>query len=466
MNTPYSAKAENPALKEFLSIDMNSAGKLPFLSDCQKRRLFLLFFFIFMLLFPSLANSTDLNLSNTWLNQIRGPEGTRVDLKLDDGSQTLYRTGKFNDIGILQIKDLFNPDSTGIDEIYQIIPSNTHYINTFNTNLIFAPKYSEHSKSQQKVLDVAVYNGNGQVVAVIPFHQHNGFITANWNGNGKSNSQYYFGVKTEDGTIYKQFTYLKEANSSIIPETFFKKAEENNNKNVENINNNDLEEIIRKNSKVNWNVEFTYTCDPEGPNEYHHEQTKFNEQINSDLSWFTPEHYLTPLVQRKHVNFNVVDGYTGNGLNNANVRLLDGERNLIEYIAVNENGEFQILNAPTDSTLFVEVSHPDFRNIEYDFYVSKRIALNDTIASNPYYGITTVADKDHYIALFKEPGNYSCVSNGVEINNPDLTMTRILEGQIYSEATNSDGRVVRDLVMGDVIPCWNLTDLQKSYLDK
>ncbi len=58
MNTPYSAKAENPALKEFLSLDMNSAGKLPFLSDCQKRRLFLLFFFVFMLLFPCFNTSS------------------------------------------------------------------------------------------------------------------------------------------------------------------------------------------------------------------------------------------------------------------------------------------------------------------------------------------------------------------------------------------------------------------------
>ena len=470
MNTPYSAKAQNPAFKEFLSLDMSGAEDLPYFSDDLKRRLFMLFFFVFMLLFPcfnsgfNVARATDLNLDKTYLppSGIRGPPGTKLNLTLTNEDLVLYRNGVFDENGILLIRDMFNPDSTtSINTNNRIIPSNKHYIDVHNTNLIFSPAYKSNSKSQERVLGVGVYNSNGQLIDRVNFNQGNGFITANWDGVGKANGQYFFGVETESGVVYKQFTFLKQPNTAVIPDAYFKNVEKHNN---ENSDGNSLENIVNGKSKAMWTVDFKYTCDEDGPGVYHHEDSFFTENINDALTWFTPTHYLTPLRQFKHADFNVVDGYTGEGLSDAGVRLLDGEREFISYLSCDENGKFSILNLPTDSLFFLEVMHPNFRNVEYDFFVSKREAKNDTIASNPYYGITTVPDKEHYIALFLEPENYFARMDGEMVNNPELTMARVLEGKMFGGEVNYDGQVFRDLVMDTLIPCWNLNSWQETYL--
>ena len=63
--------------------------------------------------------------------------------------------------------------------------------------------------------------------------------------------------------------------------------------------------VEKQKSKSIWNVRFTYKCDTEGPAEYQHEESVFDEEIDDGLSYFTPNHNLTPLNQHKDAIFQI-----------------------------------------------------------------------------------------------------------------------------------------------------------------
>ena len=414
--------------------------------------------------------ATDLNLDGTFLPlidgqvspRVRGPPGTKLDLRLEKDGQILWRNGIFDENGIMQIKDIFNTDSSGIEETVNIPYNN--FIDVAGTNLIFSPDNSKH-KGSNDVLGVAVYNYKGEKVSDIPFSKHEGYITAHWDGKGVSNSKYFFGVETAQGNFFKGFLFNKDNPSKEIPSYVFDKM--NSHK-----SNKGLEDVVRNESKGMWDLQFTYTCNEEGPADYQHEVSVFNESVDDGLAWFTPEHYLTRLEQKKDANFQVVNGYDGVGISDSSVRFLNGEKEEISRISTDGDGRFSVYNLPTDTTFYVQVSHPSLRNMEYGFTVMPRTTFADTISVNPYYGITTVPDGTHYIALFKEPGDYVAKMDGVDVNNPDLTITRIMEGQVESGLIDHDGRVLRDFVMNDpdvsgdnLLKCYNLTSLQETYLD-
>ncbi|MDA3885454.1 MAG: carboxypeptidase-like regulatory domain-containing protein [Candidatus Delongbacteria bacterium] len=404
--------------------------------------------------------ATELNMYNTYLGPdplLRGPPGTGLYLELTNGADTLRHRRTFPENGIIQIADIFDP-TTGIETQY--VPSNKDFMEVNGTDLLWSSGVASKGYSNSKVKSVKITNYKGELVSDLSFVDHGDYVTANWDGQGVSNSQYYFVVETDKGINVKPVTFLKNPTDGYIPDWMFDKLSEHNSKQS-------IDDVVTtpKVSKGSiWDAKFVYTCDSTAIPERQHEQTTLYEQIDSNDASFTPTHWLTPLEQVLDANFNVVNGYDGSSVNTSSVRVLNGEKELIGYVTPDSNGEFTVENLPTDSTYYVEVSDPNFRNMQYNFHVSKRTTLNQ-VCENAYVGKTTVPDGEHYLALFSEPGDYVGRSNGVDINNPTLDIMRVLEGQIGVDAENNDGRVVSDLIMDRTIQCYNLTSTQEGYLD-
>jgi len=455
-------------------IKNESNSKLKFFYRLFKDIILLLLIFIYKIigipllaglvfLSSAVAQTLNVDISNTYLQNgaqnISGPPGTQLELTLNDSIKHIQT---FPESGILTFYDAL----TGIDDDNVIVPSTKDFIYVHNTNLVFSPALSSKSKSQPKVKSVKVFNGIGQLIKnITDFQNHNGYITAHWEPRGEVEGKYFYQVETENNRVARGFMYDGNMSGNFIPGFVFDKMEKQKSENLEAIVNGKSDPKLQGLVKV----EFKYTCDQDGPAEYQHEDTEFVEYVNvapTGTTWFdVPTQQMTPLVQRKNADFQIVNGYNGTGVNGSSVRFLNGEHELISELSTDADGKFSIENLPTDSTFYVQVAHPVWRNMEYDFTVLPRTTYADTIAANPYFGITTVPDKTHYIAMFSEPGDYVGRQDGVDVNNPDLTMDRIMEGQIGTGLYDHDGQVLRDFVMQEPLACYNLTSLQEGYLD-
>ncbi|MDA3952640.1 MAG: hypothetical protein PF485_03270 [Bacteroidales bacterium] len=413
---------------------------------------------ILILLFGT-TNATDLDLYKTYLPEVlgqtsprfRGPPGTTMYLELNNGTDSLYHKAVFDGNGLIYIYDIFNPD-TGIETT--VIPSNENFMEVYGNNLLFSAAYDGTKGERTKVLSAKVFNFMGQLLDNLKINDHGDYVTAHWDGSKFSSGAYGVVVETEKGITARKTTFFKDANSRHIPDFLFDKLNEHNAKQ-------NLENIVEEkpvNTKALSEATFTYICDTTGVNQ--HETTVFHEIIDTSSAYFEPTHYLTPLRQQLDADFKIINGLTGEYITDASAQILNGEHEVIGPVTP-INGEFHLENLPTDSTFYIQVSHPTLRNMEYNLVVPIRTTLNDSICEQPYFGIIP-GDASHKIALFPEAGDYVGMSNGVAINNPDFTWMRCLEGQVESGLENHDGRVVN---WNKIIPMFELTSAQKEYLD-
>ncbi len=378
----------------------------------------------------SLVNPPDIN------PKIRGPEGTTIYLELTNGPDTLRHRGTFDSEGLIRINDIFNPD-TGIETQY--VPSSKDFMEINGTDLLYSSGVASKGSSNSNVKSVKITNYKGELVSDLSFVDHGDYVTAHWDGQGVSNSQYYFVVETDKGITAKPITFLKNPTDGHIPSWMFDKLSEHNSKQT-------IDDVVTtpKVSKGSiWDAKFIYTCDSTAIPERQHEETTLYEQIDSNDASFAPTHWLTPLEQVKTLGMHAYD-FDGNVLPEANGQIYDSLGTSLGFVTFDADGYAEIRGLPTESNYTVQVAAPtgrtDLRNVENEIYVGKRTTLNDTLVVNPYFGIIP-GDKTHKFLLPTNPEEY-------DASAPDLTMTRILEGQVAGSAVDSDGRVPADWVMG------------------
>ncbi|HQO08557.1 MAG TPA: carboxypeptidase-like regulatory domain-containing protein [Clostridiales bacterium] len=426
----------------------------------------LIILLIFALISPSEylnAQQLNLNIMDTYLMSdsganIRGPQGTTLDVMLINNNDTIRHTNIFPENGMIFINNAL----TGInDDNYT--PSNTDFIKVVGNNVVYSPKVSETKGNNNNNYTVKVFNSKGELVSNVVPNKHEGYITAHFDGNGVSSGKYFFQVNDGNKSISQGFLFNKDNSSSVIPSNVI---EEMNNSKVENNYGNS-----KGSSKFRGTVEahFTYTPNEavDAPIEYQHEPKTFVEYIDvaesGDTDYF-PYHILSSLEQYLDAYFQVNNVHTNLPIANANARLLNGEKEIIGYVTADSEGKFSITGLPCDSTFCVQVSDENLRGIEYDIRIPPRIRIND-VCNQPYLGIIP-GDGVHKIGLVVEPSDFVGKSNGTNINNPSLTIERALEGQIRVDTINGDGLVLRDYVMGDKIKVYNPTSEQVNAMEK
>jgi hypothetical protein len=411
----------------------------------------------------NLANATDLKLYDTYLaktyippdslvypsevvEKIRGPPGTKMHLELTNGTKSAVYDRVFDENGYIRINDILNPDSTGIQSTF--IPTN-EMMEVFNNNVVFSTGIN--SKLTPEIKKIGVYDVKGALVSELKFNNHGSFVHAHWDGNGASEGTYFMNVETKKGNFAKKFNYNKNITSAEIPSWIFEKM------------NKPKETLESKVTGTIWDAKFVYTCNTEGPDQNQHETTTLYEQIDSSLSEFRPIHWIWPLEQILNANFQVFNMHTGDVVSDASVRILNGEKEVVGYVTPDFEGKFTVENLTCGLTYYAQVSHPTLRNMEYDFFVPNRTRFVQE-SEHPYVDIIP-GDGTHKIALAVEPRNFVGKSEGLDINNPALTIDRVLEGQIGFDGVNIDGKVPRDYVMGDKVQVYNPSEMQITSMD-
>jgi len=403
-------------------------------------------------------NAQELNLvvEQTYFGSIAGPPGTTLDVMLINENDTIRHSKVFPENGAIVISNAL----TGIND-NNYTPSNKDIIDVFGNNLFYSPK-SDGSKGINDNYVVNVFNVKGEFVSSLPYQKNNGYITAHFDGNGVSDGKYFFQVIDGNKAKAKGFLFDKDNSSNVIPNSIFEEM------NKQKVSNEEKQEVSNENSKFKGIVEahFTYTPDVNGPDAYQHDKVTFVENIDvasSGVTNYTPYHDLPTLEQILNAKFQVANMHTGDVVSDANVRILNGEKEVIGYVTPDSEGKFTVENLPCDSTFYAQVSHPTLRNMEYDFFVPERTRFVQE-SEHPYVGIIP-GDGVHKIALAVEPGNFVGKSEGLDINNPALTIDRVLEGQIPLGFDNIDGLVPRDYVMGDKVKVYNPSDMQLTSME-